>query len=123
MAALIKDFYIEQDADWPGMAFSIVDAFDQPKPLDNSTMVASGFIGHLNSTPLFVWSNHPADDSVGLVVFENDLFIPQVSAAQNRLWSFANAPYQLYLFDPAGPPGDQKIRVGRGTVYLDRALG
>lgn len=121
MSALVKDLYIDQGADWPGEAFGMVDALGNPKML-NPAMTGYGAIGGRGG-PIFTWSNNPVDDSVGLIVFQGPLFIPQVSAAQNELWTFHNAPYQLYLIDPAAPVNDQETRVAQGIVYLSRKIG
>lgn len=123
MAALRKDLYIEQGADWPGEAFSIVDSLGNPKTLDNLTMIATGSIaGPRGKGEVFTWSNAGTDPAQGLVLMQGPLFIPTVTADQTLDWTFTNALYQLYLFDPAGPPGDQEIRVGEGTVYLSRKI-
>lgn len=120
MGALHRDLFIEQGADWADLAFGIVDDIGNPKIL-NGSMVASGSIAGPDGAPIFTWSNTPAAGQ-GLIVFQGSLFIPQVTRAQNGLWAFSNAPYQLYLLDPAAPPGDQEIRVGDGTVYLSRQI-
>jgi len=120
VTALHKDLYLDQGADWPGEAFAIVDADGNPKILGPS-MIATGVIADRDGAPLFTWSNNPTIEQ-GLVQFQGQFFIPTVTAAQTLLWRFANAPYQLYLEDPAAPLADRKIRVGDGTLYLSRAI-
>jgi len=121
MAALVQDFQIEQDADWAGWAFHITDAAGNPMTL-TSGMVGSGWIGPTGGPAVFTWSTTPAAGQ-GLITLVGSTFIPTVTAAQTRLWTFGKAPHQLYLFDPAGPVGSQTIRVTRGMTYLDRANG
>lgn len=122
MTALVRDLCVEQGSDWPGEAFYIVDALGKPKTL-TSSMTAWGAIGLPGYAPAFTWSSAGTDPAVGRIQFVDDTLIPIVTAAQSALWAFTNLPYQLYLTDPAGPPGDQTIRVARGTVYLDRQIG
>lgn len=121
MAALVRDLHIEQGADWPGDAFYIVDSLGNPKILGPS-MTAEGSIAGRDGRPVFTWSNHPGPGQ-GLIVLQGQLYIPTVLAEHNQLWTFNNAPYQLYLLDPAGPAADREIRVAEGTVYLSRKIG
>jgi hypothetical protein len=119
--AFQKDLEIDQGADWPGEGFGIVDSVGNPKIL-TPRMVASGAIAGPDGTPVFTWSSTPTPEQ-GLVVFQASLYIPTVDAAHNVLWTFSNAPYQLYLHDPDAPFGDRDIRVAEGTIYLSRKIG
>lgn len=119
--ALQRDLKIEQGADWPGEGFGIVDSVGNPKNL-TGRMVASGAIAGPDGSAIFTWSSNPTPDQ-GLVIFQGSLFIPTIDAVHNVLWMFTNAPYQLYLHDPDGPPGDRDIRVAEGTVFLSRKIG
>jgi hypothetical protein len=120
MAALVQDFHIEQNADWPGMAFWIVDAAGNPKSLSPSMTVDGAIV--YGGARVFEWSSTPTPEQ-GPVLFAGSTLIPTVLAAQSALWAFTNAPYELYLTDPAAPPADRRTRVGKGTVYLSRSLG
>jgi hypothetical protein len=119
---LVQDVTIQQAADWPGWAYYVVDSLGAPKQLA-APMTAWGFIGQPGRVPIFRWSTSPPDAVTGLITFDGTTLIPTCTAEQTAAFQFSNAPYQLYLRDPAGPPGEQTIRVAEGTVYLDRSNG
>jgi hypothetical protein len=121
VAALEVDFYIEQAADWPGEAFYIIDAAGVPKQLGNPMAATGSIVDPATGQTVLTWSDTPTAGQ-GLVVYQGNLLIPTVSADLSRSWTFRTARYQLYLYDPAAPVGDQTIRVGSGPVYLSRSL-
>jgi hypothetical protein len=118
--ALAQPLTIDQGADWPGMRFWVVDAAGTPKLL-GPPMVASGFIV-ADGARVFEWSSDPTPEQ-GRIFWLGSTLIPTCTAAQNQLWTFRVARYELYLTDPAAPPADRTIRVAAEAVYLNRSLG
>jgi hypothetical protein len=121
VAALDKDIYLEQGADWPGEQFYMVDAAGNAKILAPPMIGSGSIVDPISGATLLTWSNAPTAGQ-GLIVFSGNLFIPTITKDLMTSWTFRTARYQLYLYDPAAPTADQTTRVGQGTVYLSLQL-
>lgn len=121
MSAVQVDLLIEQGADWPGISVPMLDKLNAPFTVTGCT--AHGQIkGHRNDTvPIFTWSSTPAAGE-GLITLVGTSVAWRLLAAESELWTFTRAEYQIELHNPAGPVGDQTIRVAQGAVLLDLEL-
>lgn len=125
MAAVEVDLYIEQGADWPGLAFPIFD--EQDDPFDLAGCTARGQIRltpnqSASVPPLFTWSTDPDDDPGGLIVLTGNLVIIGVTGAASSAWTFQKARYDIELTDPGAQPGKQTIRVAQGRVNVSQEV-
>jgi hypothetical protein len=117
VTAVEVDLHIEQGADWPGIAFPILD--DNNEPVDLSGCSALGQIRKTARDPevLFAWSTAPVFGG-GVVVFNGNLVAISVLGTSSTLWTFTAARYDLELHNPNAPLGQRDIRVASGAVYL-----
>jgi hypothetical protein len=117
VTAVEVDLHIEQGADWPGIAFPILD--DTNEPVDLSGCSALGQIRKTARDPevLFAWSTAPVFGG-GVVVFTGNLVAISVLGTSSTLWTFTAARYDLELHNPNAPLGQRDIRVASGAVYL-----
>lgn len=118
MTAVEVDLHIEQGADWPGIAFPILD--DNNEPVDLTGCSALGQIRKTARDPevLFAWSTGLTVLGGGLVVFTGNLVAISVLGTASTLWTFTAARYDLELHNPNAPLGQRDIRIARGAVYV-----
>jgi len=117
VTAVEVDLHIEQGADWPGIAFPILD--DNNEPVDLTGCSALGQIRKTARDPvvLFSWASFPPSGQ-GLVVMTGNLVAITVLGTASSLWTFTSARYDLELHNPNAPIGQRDIRVASGAVYL-----
>ena len=112
------DLHIPQGADWPGLAFPILDANDSPVDLSDCTAI--GQIRKTARAPeaLFTWSDTPVGIDQGRVTFDGNLLGISVLGAASSGWTFREAAYDVFLTNPNAPQGQQIIKVGWGLVIV-----
>lgn len=115
------DLHIPQGADWPGIAFPILDADGQA--VDLSACTAVGQIRKRPGHPdvLYSWLGM-AGLGTGPIVLAGNLVTISVPGADSALWTFTAARYDVKLTNPAAPPGHRIIRVARGAVYVSASV-
>lgn len=122
MTAVHVDLYIEQGVDWPGIGFPIFDADDAPfAGLPGCTARGQIRLSARDIDAQFTWSTDPAEDE-GLIVFQDHLVIPSMTAEQSAALDFHTAVYDIKLTNPDGLPGQRVLRVANGTVTLSQEV-
>lgn len=118
MSAVQVDLRIEQGADWPGLAFPILDEEGQPYDLTGCT--ARGQIRSARNVEpvLFAWSTDPGEDE-GLITLSGNTLTIRVLGEESSRWAWRRGQYDIELTNPAAPVGKQRFRIAEGSVYLD----
>lgn len=116
------DLHIPQGADWPGLAFPILDALNSPVDLSECTA-----LGQIRKTSratevLFTWSTTPVGLNQGRITLSGNLVPISVLGAHSSAWRFTSARYDVFLTNPNADPGQQVIKVAFGLVIVEAQI-
>jgi hypothetical protein len=121
VTAVHVDLCIEQGADWPGLAFPILD--EEGQPYDLTGCSAKGQIRRRKDTDavLFAWSSDPGEDE-GLITLADSTLTIRVLASESDEWDWRSGVYDIELTNPSAPVGKQVWRIAQGNVIIDQEV-